>query len=85
MIFIEGGHEPRRVHDNFQGAEIVARKHAREFPGKEVTLLQIHKRFRSDDGKEAFKLPAHLPPKPPESKKNRTLGFKDLVFKEQAK
>jgi hypothetical protein len=84
MIFVEGGHEPRLVHDDFKAAEIVARKHAREFPGKEVMLLQISKRFKSLDGKEAFKLETHLPPKPEGSTKKRTLGLKDLVFRDKA-
>jgi len=82
MIFVEGGHEPKLVHNDFGAAEIVARKHAREFPGKEVVLLQIHKRFRSDDGKEAFKLPAHLPPRSDSEKKRKTLKLKDLVYRD---
>jgi hypothetical protein len=88
MIFIEGGHEPKMVHDTFFAAEQVAKKHAREFPGKEVILLQIHKRIKSTDGKTIDKLEAHLPPKPPSQKtkhlSGRTLKLADLVFKEDA-
>jgi hypothetical protein len=84
MIFVEGGHEPRMVHEGFKEAEIVARRHAREFPGKEVILLQIHKRFKSPDGKEAFKLETHMPPKPEDSKKTRTLKLSELVHREKS-
>lgn len=88
MIFIEGGRGPRLVHDTFFAAEQVAKKHAKEFPGKEVILLQIHKRIKSTDGVTINKLEAHLPPKPPTNKtkpkSGRTLGMADLVFKEDA-
>ena len=86
MIFVEGGHDPRMVHDTFFAAEQVAKKHAKEFPGKEVLLLQIHKRIKSTDGLTIDKMEAHLPPKGPTTKtkpkSGRTLGLKDLVFKE---
>lgn len=84
MIFVEGGHEPKMVHDDFLCAQQVAKKHAREFPGKEVLLLQIHKRIKSTDGKTIDKLETHLPPAPPKTKRmsGRTLGLKDLVFRE---
>lgn len=88
MIFVEGGHEPKMVHDTFFAAEQVAKKHAKELSGKEVYILQIHKRIKSTDGITIDKLAAHLPPKPPTTKtkhkSGRTLGLADLVFREDA-
>lgn len=87
MIFVEDGGMPKLVHDPFFAAEQVAKKLAKQFVGKEVFVLQIHKRIKSSDGMTLDKLEAHLPPNAPvqvkkKHKSGRTLGLADLVYKE---
>jgi hypothetical protein len=87
MIFVEGGSAPLVVHDDFAAAQKVAVMHAHQNRGKEVMLLQIHKRLLKPLKAEAEtapeKLPTHLPSRD-EANAKRKLGLRDLVFKEQA-
>ena len=88
LIFIEGGNAPLVIHDEFQAVMELAAKHSRQNRGKEVMVLQIHKRMltpvKAAETAEPEKLPTHLPSKEPGAPRRR-LGFKDLVFREQAR
>ena len=88
MIFVEGGHTPVVVHEDYEAAIKVAYTHAFKARGKEVLLLKIQKRVvmaeKAVTMDEVSELPAHVPPKD-ETEPKRKLGLKDLVFKEQLK
>jgi hypothetical protein len=88
MIFVEGGHTPVVVHEDYAAAVKVAYTHAFGARGKEVLLLKIQKRLvmpeKAAREEEADELPVHVPPKDGR-KPARKLGLKDLVLKEQLK
>ena len=63
MIFVEGTNPPQKVHKGIAGAFREMHRLASLNPGKEVMLLQLHKRVMSDSGEaEAESLGSHLPP-----------------------
>jgi hypothetical protein len=88
MIFVEGGHTPVVVHEDYEAAVKVAYAHAFGSRGKEVLLLKIQKRLvmpeKAVREEEVGELPVHVPPKD-EAVPKRRLGLKDLVFKERPK
>ena len=50
MVFVEGTNPPQKVHKGIDGAFREMHRLARLCPGKEVMLLQLHKRVMSDSG-----------------------------------
>lgn len=79
LIFVEGGDAPTVVHETFPAALHETLRLSRINKGREVQLLQIHKRFLTAE-KEPVKLGTHLPPN---SGKKR-LSTRDLVMREDA-
>ncbi len=77
LIFVEGGDAPTVVHENYQSALHEALRLSRMNKGREISLLQIHKRFITAD-KEPVKLGTHLPPASAKTK------ISDLVMREDA-
>jgi hypothetical protein len=61
LIFIDGGNIPQSLHANEFAAIEEAKRLAKKFPEKEIMLLQVVKRFKSNNG-ELVSLGSHLPP-----------------------
>lgn len=82
MIFVEGKNAPSMVYETFQEAHKQAQALALKERGKEVYLLQIHKRFvKKPKINFPIKLGTHLPENPD----NKKLRLSDMVLKESAK